>query len=125
MRTIERRRRRAETITQALRYQLRACCEDGAMHAMVVADEDGLALAASGDLTTCDEIAASMVHVGARTGAFDGTLLGGGQRWDVQMTKVMVDGSPLLVCAVGGSAEQRAHQIARGAQGALRILGAA
>jgi hypothetical protein len=95
------------------------------MHAMVVADEDGLPLAASGDLATCDEIAASMVHVGARTGAFDGTLLGGGQRWAVRMTKVMVDGSPLLVCAVGGSADQRAHQIARGAQGALRILGAA
>ncbi len=122
MRTIERRRRRADLVTQALRYQLAACCEDGAIHAMVVADEDGLALASSGDAQACDEVAASMVHVGARTPAFSGTLLGNGQRWDVDMQKVRVDHSDLLVCAVGGSAEQRRRQIVRGAEGTLRIL---
>jgi hypothetical protein len=41
------------------------------------------------------------------------------------MEKVDVDGSEVLVCAVGGSAEQRRRQIARGAEGALRILHAA
>lgn len=123
--TIERRRRRTDLITQALTYQLLACCEDGAMHAMVVADEDGLALASSGDAHACDEVAASLVHVGARTNAFTGTLYGNGHCWDVQMTKVMVDGSPLLVCAVGGTAEQRHRQLARGAQGTVRILRAA
>jgi hypothetical protein len=122
---IERRRRRTDLITQALTYQLLACCEDGAMHAMVVADEDGLPLASSGDAHACDEIAASLVHVGARTSAFTGTLYGNGHCWDVQMTRVMVDGSPLLVCAVGGSPEQRQRQVARGAQGTLRILGVA
>jgi hypothetical protein len=65
-----------------------------------------------------------MVLVGPRIRSFDGTLLGGGQRWDVQMTKVSVDGSELLVCAVGGSTEQRKRQIARGAAGAVRILAA-
>ena len=49
---------------------------------------------------------------------------GGGQRWDVQMQKVRVDNSELLVCAVGGTPTERKRQIARGAQGALRILGA-
>lgn len=124
MRTIERRRRRTDLITQALTYQLLACCEDGKMQAMVVADADGLPLASSGDRHACDEVAASMVHIGARTPAFRGTLLGSGQRWDVDMTRILVDGSPLLVCAVGGSAEQRQRQLARGAQGTLRILGA-
>jgi len=124
MPSVERRRRRTDLLTQALTYQLLACCEDGAMHAMVVADADGLPLASSGDAHACDEVAASMVHVAARTDAFSGTLLGDGQRWDVQMAKVLVDGSPLLVCAVGGSAEQRRRQVARGAQGTLRILGA-
>jgi hypothetical protein len=123
-RTLERRRRRTDLITQALTYQLLACCEDGAMHAMVVADEDGLPLASSGDRQACDEIAASMVHVGARTSGFAGTLYGHNQCWDVEMTRVMVDGSPLLVCAVGGSPEQRQRQVARGARGTLRILGA-
>ncbi len=125
MPTIERRSRRTDLITQALTYQLLACCEDGQIHAMVVADEDGLPLASSGDTAACDEVAASMVHVGARTAAFSGTLLGDGQRWDVAMTQVVIDGSRLLVCAVGGSAEQRQRQIVRGAQGARRILGAA
>jgi predicted regulator of Ras-like GTPase activity (Roadblock/LC7/MglB family) len=124
-RSIERRRRRGDTITQALTYQLLACCEDGGMHAMVVADEDGLPLAASGDRHACDEVAATMVRVGSRTHAFSGTLLGIGQRWDVEMAQVMIDGSPLLVWAVGGTPEQRKRQIARGAQGTLRILGAA
>jgi len=125
MRIIERRRRRTDLLTQALTYQLLACCEDGEMQAMVVSDGDGLALAASGDRRTCDEIAASMVHIGARTPRFSGTLLGAGQRWDVEMTKVSIDGSQLVVCAVGGTAEQRKRQVARGAQGTLRILGAA
>jgi hypothetical protein len=65
-----------------------------------------------------------MVLVGPKIRTFDGTLLGQGARWDVQMTKVAIDGSELLVCAVGGSSEQRKKQIARGAAGALRILAA-
>lgn len=120
----ERRRRRAETITLALSYQLDDCCKDGAIDAMVVADCDGLPLAAGGDVYACDEVAARMVHVGARIREFTGSLLDNGRRWDIQMTKVHVDGSELLVCAVGGSKEQRERQIKRGAAGALRILAA-
>jgi hypothetical protein len=120
----ERRHRRSELITQALTYQLLACCEDGRMAAMVVADEDGLPLAASGDGATCDEVAASMAHVAARTHQFAGTIYRGGRHWDVEMTRVAIDGSALLVCAVGGSPEQRWRQLARCAQGARRILGA-
>jgi len=92
---------------------------------MVVADGDGLPLAAAGDSYACDEVAARMCHVGARIKEFNGTLLGSGTRWDVQMTKVLVDGSELLVCAVGGTPAQRKKQIARGASGAVRILNAA
>jgi hypothetical protein len=122
MRMKERRHRRADTATLALTYQLDDCCKEGQIQAMVVADGDGLPLAASGDVYACDEVAARMVLVGPKIRTFDGTLLGQGARWDVQMTKVAIDGSELLVCAVGGSAEQRKKQIARGAAGALRIL---
>jgi len=124
MQTIERRRRRADLVTQALRYQLEACCADGRIHAMVVADGDGLALASSGDAEACDEVAASMACVGARAPGFSGTLLGDGRRWDVEMRKVRIDDTDLLICAVGGSLEARQHQLSRGASGALRILGA-
>ncbi len=121
----ERRHRRASSITLALSYQLDDCCRDGRIQAMVVADGDGLPLASAGDTFACDEVAARMCHVGAKIREFNGTLLGSGARWDVQMRKVTVDGSELLVCAVGGTAEQRKKQITRGAEGALRILNAA
>lgn len=124
MLTQERRHRRGATITQALRYQLAACCEDGRIDAMVVADGNGLPLACSGDAYACDEVAARMVLVGTRIREFNGVLFGGGQRWDVQMKKVDFQGSELLVCAVGGTAEARQRQIARGTEGAVRILAA-
>lgn len=91
---------------------------------MVVADGDGLPLASSGDTFACDEVAARMVLVGPRIREFNGTLLGAGSKWDVQMVKVSFEGSELLVCAVGGSPDARKRQIQRGAEGALRILAA-
>jgi len=124
MRIHERRVRRGNTTTQALKFQLATCCEEGRIEAMVVADGDGLPLASSGDTFACDEVAARMVLVGARIKEFNGTLLGVGHKWDVQMLKVEVDGSELLVCAVGGTAANRKRQLARGAEGALRILAA-
>jgi hypothetical protein len=125
MRKKERRTRRASTITQALIYQLDACCRDGDIQAMVVADTDGLALAASGDAFACDEVAARAVLIGTKIRKFSGTMLGLGRGWDVEMEKVKIDGSELLVCAVGGKASERKKQIERGARGALRILAAA
>ena len=126
MRKQERRRtdRSLASVTQALKYQLAACCEDGRIEAMVVADGDGLPLASSGDTYACDEVAARMVLVGPRIKEFNGTLLGVGTHWDVQMVKVSVEGSELLVCAVGGTADARRRQITRGAEGAVRILAA-
>ncbi len=118
----ERRKNRAATVTEALQLQLDACCHDGRIEAMVVADGDGLPLASSGDAFACDEVAARMVLVGPRIKEFSGTLFGAGHAWHVQMRKVEIDGAELLVCAVGGTPEARQKQINRGAEGALRIL---
>ncbi len=122
MRNQERRHRRSTATTLALKYQLDACCEGGRIEAMVVADGDGLPLASSGDTFACDEVAARMVLVGPKIQEFNGTLLGAGHRWEVQMQKVNVEGTDLLVCVVGGTADARKRQIARGTEGALRIL---
>jgi hypothetical protein len=124
MKTQERRSRRGTTVTQSLRYQLDACCADGHIDAMVVADGNGLPLAASGDAYACEEVAARMVLVAPRIREFNGVLLGPKHHWDVQMKKIDLDGDELLVCVVGGSAESRQRQIARGAAGAARILAA-
>ncbi|HWO26007.1 MAG TPA: hypothetical protein VNO30_45075 [Kofleriaceae bacterium] len=122
--TQDRRLRRGATVTQSLRFQLAACCEEGHIAAMVVADENGLPLASSGDPYACDEVAARMVLVGPRIREFNGVLFGSGHRWDVQMKKVDCQGAELLVCVVGGTAEARQRQITRGAEGAVRILAA-
>jgi hypothetical protein len=125
MPTPERRLRRGTTVSQSLRYQLAACREEGELAAMVVADADGLLLAAAGDAYACDEVAARAVIAGRRIGELSCALLGAGHQWDVQLRRVDVDGSELVVCAVGGTAEARAHQLARGAAGAARILASA
>lgn len=119
----ERRKRRSSTPHIALTLQLDACCGDG-LAAMVLADGDGLPLASSGDTYACEEIAGRMVIVARRIREFAGTLIGPGQRWDVQMTKFEVDGSELVLCAVGGDAATRQRQLARAGDGVQRILAA-
>jgi hypothetical protein len=119
----ERRRHRSESPHIALTLQLDACCHDG-LAAMVLADGDGLPLASSGDGYACEEVAGRMVLVARRIRDFAGTLIGPGQRWDVQMTKFEVDGSELVLCAVGGTAEARQRQLSRSLGGVQRILAA-
>jgi hypothetical protein len=108
----------------ALNYQLEVCRTDGNMTAMVIADTDGLALATSGDSNACEEIAARIAVIGSRINEFTGTLYGPGQLWDVQMKKLIVDNMEFMVCAIGGTAEQRSKQVGRGVDGAGRILAA-
>lgn len=91
---------------------------------MVLADGDGLPLASSGDDYACEEVAGRMVIVARRIREFAGTLIGPGQRWDVQMTKLEVDGNELVLCAVGGSAQARHRSLARAGSGVHRILAA-
>lgn len=121
--TPERRRRRSTTPHIALTLQLETCLDSG-LAAMVLADGDGLPLASAGDDYACEEIAGKMVIVARRIRDFAGTLIGPGQRWDVQMTKFEIDGNELVLCAVGGSADDRQRQISRSLGGVQRILAA-
>jgi hypothetical protein len=119
----ERRNRRSASPHIALTLQLDAACQDG-LAAMVLADGDGLPLASSGDGYACEEVAGRMVVVARRIRDFSGTLIGPGQRWDVQMCKFEVDGNELVLCAVGGTAESRRRGLSRSLGGVQRILAA-
>jgi hypothetical protein len=119
----ERRLRRSANITEALNLQLAACCAGGRIEAMVLADGDGLALAASGDGYACDEIAGRMVRAGTRAGDFAGVIYGATQAWGVEMRRIHAGGDELYLCAVGGEPAVRRQQIDRSAGGVTRILG--
>ena len=55
---IERRRRRSSIAALAVRYQLEAVRERGDFPALVLADDQGLVVAAAGDPELCEELAA-------------------------------------------------------------------
>ena len=121
--TDDRRHRRSVDPTLALTYQLVACCDEGGIDAMVVADGDGVPLASAGDDFACDEVAGRLVRVGPRIRDFHGTLLGAGASWDVQMKKLDLGGAgEVVICAIGGTAAARSRQIQRSLDGAARIL---
>jgi hypothetical protein len=118
----ERRQRRSDCHSQALYYQLDACRERATLEAMILADEDGLCLAASGDASVCEEFAVHTAMVCEDTASFAGTVLSPVRRWDVSMQRFEVEGVPLYLCAIGGDISERAREIARSMGGISRIL---
>jgi hypothetical protein len=118
----ERRRRRSDSHSKALYYQLDTCRERATLEAMILADEDGLCLAASGDPSVCEEFAVHTAMVCEDTASFAGTVLSPARRWDVSMQRFEVEGVPLYLCAIGGEAPARAREITRSMGGVSRIL---
>jgi hypothetical protein len=120
----DRRRRRTEDVMEALHMQLDACRADAELTAMIVADEHGMCLAASGEVMTCSEIAARLPMLGRKAGDFDGVLLGAKGGVPVAMKRIRIDGAELFACALGGVKERHAMQLVRAEQGVRRILAA-
>jgi len=122
MSSSDRRRRRSADPGQAMHFQLAACCEDGDVAAMAVADDDGVPIALAGRMDACREVAGKMAAVAPRIRELECTVLGTGGRWDVSMRKVATATGEVVVCAVGGSAESRRRLISRTSAGAQRIF---
>ena len=123
MNLCDRRRNRSENTYTALRNQLEACCKTAGLKGMVLTDESGLALAASGDVESCDEAAARLALIGRKVPAFVGVLLSDTGTLSVSMQRFNVGESELYMCAIGGHPDPRAAQIERSINGATRILG--
>jgi hypothetical protein len=121
---MDRRRKRAGDVALALRYQLDACRDGADLEAMVVADEDGLCLAASGPVDTCHEVAAVLPFLGRTQKEFEGTVLSerGGLR--VHVRAFAFGGQELYACAIGGREDRRAQELERSVTGVARILAA-
>ena len=105
-----------------MRLQLDACRRDAHVEAMVIFDEQGLRLAASGSFHTCDEVAATLPLIGRNLDYFEGELTSPEGAWDLAMRRFCIDGGSLFVCAVGGRTRERARQLLRTMGCATRLL---
>lgn len=118
----ERRIRRSHDTSQALFYQLETSRSRANLQAMVLADDDGLCVASSGDDDMCDELSAYMTLIGDKVERFDGCLLDADGRWDVYIRRFNVFGVDLYVGAVGGTREGRTREVGHSMRGTGRIL---
>lgn len=102
----DRRVHRSDQRGPALDHQLAACRRAAALDAIVVADEDGLVIAAAGGAEVCAELAAL------------GSTAPGSTR------VLAIDGARLRVIAAGGTVDRRGQELDRAAAAAHRILAA-
>lgn len=105
----DRRLRRSNDRFVALRYQLEHTRERGGIEALVLADDDGLVVASSGDSAVCSELAA-VCPLMARSlmgMPMPPTLRGA----EVAVRPVRVYGQDLYIGCVGGGVARDAHLV--------------
>jgi hypothetical protein len=121
--TPERRRRRSQDPLVALHYQLAYARTESRMEAIVVADDAGLVVAASGSWAACEELAA-YAPILATGGWTEPGLIQQSRvaelRSQVDIRPVEVEGQTVLLCSRGGNPTPGA--MGRAAQGVVRIL---
>jgi hypothetical protein len=118
-RIVERRTRRSEQPTAALRYQLEHAREQARLEAVVLADESGLVVGEAGDPAVCSELAAIAPWMLRTPSRFPMPPLLRGA--DVCVRSLSVHGTPLHLAAIGGSVARDAV-IATSLRGVERIL---
>lgn len=122
MRIPDRRKRRSNNTTRALRYQLDMCRRASMLEGMVLSDEHGICLAQSGNVAACDEVAARLPLMGQKVRDFAGVMYSAERRYQVRMRRFHVGQGELYVCAIGGRSDQRDRQVLRSITGVSRIL---
>lgn len=113
--TIERRRCRSEQSTTALRLLLAARCARGTFDALVISDDAGFAIAASGEPSFDAEGVAAVLPLPDRLGDVDG----------LRVRPFSLHGSTLFVGAVGGHGFGDEAELRETILGVQRILGGA
>jgi len=96
----DRRQRRSEDRFKALRYQLEHSREKAGIEALVLADDDGLVVAGSGDKSVCAELGAVAPLLGRTVLAMPMPPLLHGA--DVAVRRVAIHGQSLYLASVGG-----------------------
>jgi hypothetical protein len=121
----DRRRRRSDDVVTALHYQLSSIRSEAKLEAVVLADEAGCLVAGAGSWPVCEELAAFaplLAHPATASNAVVGTRVAALSA-EVEVQKVRIDGSDVLLCGRGGGAD-RGASMARAADACRRILSA-
>jgi len=127
----ERRRRRSNDPLAALRHQLDFARHQAELDALVLGDAFGCLVAGAGAHSECELLAAyAPLRDDEWTVPWEGDLGEGAELGtrvdagldDVEVCRVVVDGTELLLCAKGGGADRQAW-MTRAAEGCARILG--
>ena len=115
----ERRTRRSSQPHTALRYQLEHAREHGRFEALVLADDEGLVLAAAGDKGVCEELGAMAPLMGrSPLGMRLPPLLRGGE---VAVRPLELNGQELFIASLGGNVARDAL-LSASEKGVHRIL---
>jgi hypothetical protein len=114
---LERRRRRTEDVSQALRHQLEACTDGSAL---LLADATGLCLACAGPRRLCEEVVAWLPLLDPWRDDADGAARYEVAGYPAHVQRVWVLGSELFLCAIGE--RDATEALARSALGVARIL---
>lgn len=118
----ERRRSRSTNVTEALHFQLRRSAELAGVRSILLADGDGLVLAASRPDPEGEEVAAVARFLG-RSGGHEGPLPSASGPRHVSVHRFGHGRSSLYLCAIGGRSAVRGIEIHRAIRGIERILG--
>ncbi len=121
----ERRARRSTDPLVALHYQLASTRTDGELDAIVVADASGVVVAGAGSWAACEELAAYAPFFEDDLGGASASVSHrvSALRSTVEVARVRLDTTDVLVCARGGA--QRRASLERAVAGISRILRAA
>lgn len=115
----ERRAQRSSESPLALRFQLESTKDRGKLEALVLANDEGLALASAGEGAVCAELAAIAPFLGR--GHFGMPLPPMLRGAEVAVRPLLVHGVPLYLASVGGSVARDALLVSS-LRGVERIL---
>jgi predicted regulator of Ras-like GTPase activity (Roadblock/LC7/MglB family) len=118
----ERRTRRSERLETALGYQLQSSAERAELDAMILADQDGLVVAASPWGAGRSEEVAALLPLMLRGTETAMVFLGEEAEEELLVNCFEAAGTQLFLCAVGNSCIQTAGELRRVQEGVRRIL---
>jgi len=121
---IERRKRRSEDPIVALHYQLSTVRRGAEFEAVVLVDDAGCLVAGAGAWPVCQELAAYAPFLAHRQETRSGAVATRATEIarDAHVRSMEIDGTEVLLCALGGGSAEATSWIVRAAAGCRRIL---